>query len=343
VQEPLFRVGIDLQKNTLRLSDAWCTPNVAVMKNTALLILLFLAAGAVQAQTAGTITFRANATSATGSMTPVLTWSTSPSANRCTASGGWSGTKAASGTQTLTSINVTTNYTLTCTWGMGSATVQWTPPTTNTDGTRLSNLAAYRVFYGTSTSALTQVNEVTDTSATTATINSLSPATWYFKVRAVNSNQVESSDSNVSSKVIPSASAAKSVQITITGSSPPPPTGNEVEPNASVGQAQLISTTGTTINGTMSASSDYDFYRVSLPAGKKLTATMTPNSSSDYELYLFNSSGTAIGWSENGKGVAETVSITNSNSSAVSYYVRVSYYAGGTGTTNGKYTIRFGW
>jgi hypothetical protein len=316
------------------------------MKNTALLIVLFLAAGAVQAQTAGTVTFRANATSATGSMTPVLTWSTSPSATRCTASGGWSGTKAASGTQTLTSIKVTTNYTLTCTWGMGSTTVHWTPPTTNTDGTRLTNLAAYRVFYGTSTSALTQVNEITDTSATAATISSLTPATWYFKVRAVNSSQVESSDSNVTSRVIAGASAAKTVQITISGSTPPPPPptgGNEVEPNAYVGQAQPISTSGTTINGTMSASSDYDFYRVSLPAGKKLTATMTPNSNSDYELYLFNSSESAIGWSENGKGVTETVSTTNSGSSAATYYVRVTYYAGGTGSTNGKYTIRFSW
>ncbi len=40
------------------------------MKNTALLIVLFLAAGAAQAQTAGTVTLTANATSATGSMVP---------------------------------------------------------------------------------------------------------------------------------------------------------------------------------------------------------------------------------------------------------------------------------
>lgn len=186
------------------------------MKNTVLLFVLLLAAGAVQAQTAGTITFRANVTSATGSMAPVLTWSTSPTATRCTASGGWSGTKAASGTQTLASITASTNYTLTCTWGVGTATVHWTKPTTNTDGTTLTNLAAYRVYYGTSSSALSQVNEITDSSATGATISALTPATWYFKVRAMNSAQVESSDSNVTSKVISGASAAKTVGITIT-------------------------------------------------------------------------------------------------------------------------------
>jgi hypothetical protein len=190
------------------------------MKNTALLIVLFLAAGAAHAQTAGTVTLRANSTSATGSLVPVLTWSTSPAATRCTASGGWTGTKAASGTQTLTRISASTNYTLTCTWGAGSATVRWTAPTTNTDGTRLTNLAAYRVYYGTSTSSLSQVNEITDSSASAATISALSPATWYFKVRAVNANQVESSDSNVTSKVISGASAAKTVGITITPTTP---------------------------------------------------------------------------------------------------------------------------
>ena len=93
----------------------------------------------------------------------------------------------------------------------------------------------------------------------------------------------------------------------------------------------------------MSASSDNDYYRVSLPAGKKLTATMTPNSTSDYELYLFDSSGKAIAWSENGKGVTETVTVTNSGTAAETYYVRVHYYAGGTGSTSGKYTIRLSW
>jgi hypothetical protein len=186
------------------------------MKNTALLIVLSLAASAVQAQTAGTVTLRANATSATGSMVPVLTWSTSPVATSCTASGGWSGTKAGSGTQTLASINASTSYTLTCSWSAGSATVNWTAPTTNTDGTPLTNLAAFRVYYGTSSTSLTRVREVNDISSSSTTISALSPATWYFKVRAVNANQVESADSNVSSKVISGASAARTVSISIT-------------------------------------------------------------------------------------------------------------------------------
>ena len=186
------------------------------MKNSALFIAVFLISGAVQAQAAGTVTLRANATSATGSMVPVLSWSTSPAATACTASGGWSGSKAASGSQTLASIKASTNYTLTCTWGKGSATVNWTAPTTNTDGTRLTNLAAYRVYYGTSSSSLSQVKEINDISSSAAVIDGLTTATWYFKVRAVNANQVESSSSNVKSKAITASRAAKTVAITIT-------------------------------------------------------------------------------------------------------------------------------
>lgn len=314
------------------------------MKHPILFVLLSLAAVAAQAQNAGVVTLRANATSASGSMTPVLTWSTNPVATSCTASGGWSGTKAASGTQTLATITASTNYTLTCAWSSGSAQVRWTAPTTNTDGSALLNLASYRVYYGTSSNSLSQYSDVPDNTQTSATINSLSAGTWYMAVRAVNTSQVESSNSNVVTKSVAGATSASTVAITITQPTPPPPSGStEVEPNNSTSQAQRISTSGTTINGTMSASSDQDFYRVSLPAGKKLTATMTPNSNSDYELYLLDSSGTIISWSENGKGVMETVSITNTKSSTSNYYVRVHYYGGGTGSTNGKYSARFSW
>jgi hypothetical protein len=191
------------------------------MKNSALLIVLFLAAGAVQAQTAGVVTLRANATSATGSMVPVLTWSTSPVASSCSASGGWSGTKAASGTQTLSTITASTNYTLTCTWSTGSARVNWAIPTTNTNGSSLTNLAAFRVYYGTSASAMSQIREINDISSTAATISSLAPGTWFFKVRAVNASQLESADSSIASKAVTAGNAASTVNITISGTPTP--------------------------------------------------------------------------------------------------------------------------
>jgi hypothetical protein len=182
------------------------------------------AAGAAHAQTAGVVTLTANRTSATGSLAPVLTWSTNPVAQSCTASGGWSGTKAASGTQTLPTINASTNYTLTCSWGnTGSANVTWTAPTTNTDGSALTNLAGFKVLYGTSSTAFSAYRSVTDVNSRSTTISSLAPGTWYFAVRAINSTQGESANSNVTSKNITGATAARTVSITITAPTPVPP------------------------------------------------------------------------------------------------------------------------
>ena len=90
---------------------------------------LLLLGNLAQAQTAGTLTFTVNKTAATGSVAPVLTWSTTPVATNCVASGGWSGTKFASGSQTLSTITSSKSYTLTCYWGNGTASLKWTAPT----------------------------------------------------------------------------------------------------------------------------------------------------------------------------------------------------------------------
>jgi hypothetical protein len=191
------------------------------VKNTTLLILILsgFAASAVQAQTTNLVTLRANATSASGSLVPVLTWSTSPVASSCTASGGWSGTKAASGTLTLSRIYASTSYRLTCTWPTGSARVSWTAPTNNTDGTAITNLAGFRVYYGTSSSSLTRILSVSDITSTAASILSLAPGTWYFSVRAFNTSSVESTNSNLASKAVTGATASGTVGITITSTS----------------------------------------------------------------------------------------------------------------------------
>ncbi len=187
------------------------------VKNIGLIVsvLLLMASGAAQAQTGGIVTLRANSTSATGSFVPVLTWSTNPAASSCRASGGWSGTRAASGTVTLPAITANTNYTLTCSWSTGSAVVSWLAPTANTNGTPLTNLAGFRVYYGTSSTSLTQSTTVNNMAARSATISPLVPGTWYFKVRAFNSSQVESNDSNLASKTVAGATAANTVGITI--------------------------------------------------------------------------------------------------------------------------------
>jgi len=98
-----------------------------------------------------------------------------------------------------------------------------------------------------------------------------------------------------------------------------------------------------TLTATMGTSSDTDWFAVDLPAGKTLTATLTPNSSSDYDLYVYNSVGTQIGSSENSTGAVDSVSVTNTSSGTLRRYVRVVYYSGGTGATSGKYTLGLSW
>jgi hypothetical protein len=188
-------------------------------KYALLALPLMLLGATAQAQTAGTVTFTANQTSATGSLVPVLTWSTTPVASSCLASGGWSGTKFAAGTETLAAITSSKSYTLTCSWGGGSAKVSWTAPTTNTDSSALTNLSGFKVLFGNSASALSQSKSISDPTATSTTITALGSGTWYFAVRAVNASNVESANSTVTSKAITSASAAKTVAITISAGS----------------------------------------------------------------------------------------------------------------------------
>lgn len=84
----------------------------------------------------------------------------------------------------------------------GAATLSWTPPTRNTNGSTLTNLAGYRIYYGTSASTLNRSVQVANPSLSTYVVTNLSPATWYFSVRAFNTAGAESTASNVASKVV---------------------------------------------------------------------------------------------------------------------------------------------
>ena len=117
-----------------------------------------------------------------------------------------------------------------------------------------------------------------------------------------------------------------------------PTPGNEIEPNDSTATAQAV-TKGTTIKGTMANSTDTDYFKVTVASKGTLTAQLTPNSSSDYDLYVYNSSGSLVGSSLKGTGALDAVSLTNGSTLAAAYYLRVPFYSGGTGSTGGTYTL----
>jgi len=83
----------------------------------------------------------------------------------------------------------------------GSATLSWTAPTERTDGSALTNLAGFNIYWGTSQNSLSNKASV-GSGTTTYVVENLGPGTWYFAVTAVDSNNVESERSNLASKTI---------------------------------------------------------------------------------------------------------------------------------------------
>ena len=84
----------------------------------------------------------------------------------------------------------------------GAVTLSWIPPTQNTDGSVLTNLSGYRIYYGTSPSALNQTITLNNAGLTAYVIQNLSPATYYFALKSLTSSGKESALSQTASKTI---------------------------------------------------------------------------------------------------------------------------------------------
>ena len=84
----------------------------------------------------------------------------------------------------------------------GTATVSWVAPTENVNGTALTDLAGYNIYYGTNSASLSQKAAVSNAGATAYTVNGLTSGTWYFAVTSYTAEGVESARSPLSSKTI---------------------------------------------------------------------------------------------------------------------------------------------
>jgi hypothetical protein len=83
-----------------------------------------------------------------------------------------------------------------------AATLEWTAPTTQTNGVQLADLAGYRIHYGKSAQTLDQTIEIRNASISTYVVEGLAPGTYYFAVTAFNSRNLESERSNAGKKDI---------------------------------------------------------------------------------------------------------------------------------------------
>lgn len=73
-----------------------------------------------------------------------------------------------------------------------SVTLNWTAPTSNTDGTALTNLAGYTLFYGNASRQYQASVRVPDAGTTSVVLEGLAPGTWYFAIRSFNNTGLES-------------------------------------------------------------------------------------------------------------------------------------------------------
>ncbi|HNR23495.1 MAG TPA: putative Ig domain-containing protein [Steroidobacteraceae bacterium] len=85
---------------------------------------------------------------------------------------------------------------------VGSATLNWQPPTERTDGSALANLAGYRIYYGNAPGNYSQSVNLTNPGLTSYVIDNLTGGTWYFTMTAVDSAGLESARTNPVSKTI---------------------------------------------------------------------------------------------------------------------------------------------
>ena len=111
----------------------------------------------------------------------VLKWR-AEDAQECEASGGWGGAKPTSGRETIGPIASNTSYTLTCSGEGGSAismvrvrvfgeiALRWQPPTHNVDGSALTDLAGYKIYWGDTPGDYHRELAVDDSAATQHTL-----------------------------------------------------------------------------------------------------------------------------------------------------------------------------
>jgi len=136
----------------------------------------------------------------------------------CTASGDWSGNKAATGSETINASTIDSQFTLTCSGAggtvndtvivtvvlnnNGTALLSWTPPTENTDGSPLTDLAGYKIRYGASPCSYSDTITINNPGLTSYLVENLANEDWYFVMTAFNSPGIESSYSIEVSKTV---------------------------------------------------------------------------------------------------------------------------------------------
>ncbi len=99
--------------------------------------------------------------------------------------------------RTLAAFNVTVDAI-----ALGAVTLSWNPPTANSDGSPLTDLAGYRIYYGRDPNVLGRSVALTNPGLTSYVVENLQSGLWYFVMTSINSQGVESLRTDLVSKSI---------------------------------------------------------------------------------------------------------------------------------------------
>lgn len=161
-------------------------------------------AGSAAAGAAASQSVSSDSSVPTGSSSPASGATTGPGTS--TATGGQSlagsGSSGTSGSGTSGSGTSGSGTSSPPTASTGNVTINWNPPTQNTNGSPLTNLAGFKIHYGTASQKYTHTVTVSNPGLVTYVIDNLTPGTYYFAVTAYSSAGAESPlSSEVSTKV----------------------------------------------------------------------------------------------------------------------------------------------
>jgi hypothetical protein len=118
------------------------------------------------------------------------------------ASSGGSNTSSSSGSSSSSSGSSGSSVSSSSGGGTASIALTWTAPTLNTNGTSLTDLAGYYIYYGTSAGSLSEMINVSGGSVTSYDVRSLvAGATYYFAISAYDSSNNQSALTNTVSAV----------------------------------------------------------------------------------------------------------------------------------------------
>jgi hypothetical protein len=155
----------------------------------------------------------ASATSIRKGESVTLSW-TGAAVSNCQASGNWSGSRNASGSEQRDGLTASESYTLTCEAASGTivamtsvevttsgTAITWQAPTENVDGSALAGLSAYRIYVGSTSQAYDRQFDVTDATMTQFFLD-LVPGDYYISMTAVDLDGNESALSNEAHRIV---------------------------------------------------------------------------------------------------------------------------------------------